>query len=800
MKLGHRCSSSLRLAIATGGARGSVATGRFLLLSIVLLIAATWPVQAQATRVEGVVRDTSGASIPGAQVELHAKAYSATIPTDTSGNFAFDNVPESSGTLVITAKGFEQVQQGWNAVSVGPAHLDIVLKPSPLSQQIVVTAARTATPLGETPVSDIQLSRDDLQATPALALDDALRQIPGFSLFRRSSSRVANPTTLGVSLRGLGSGSGTSRALVLEDGIPLNDPFGSWIYWDRIPDESISSVEVAPEGASSLYGSDALGGVIQFLTRPAEPAGISIETSYGNQNTPNLSLWAGGEKNGWESAFGGEVFHTDGYILVPESQRGSVDIKAGSEHGTADLMIGRKIGSQSEIFARGWYLDDRRQNGTPDQTNDLRLGEGALGANLQLGTFGALTLRFFGDAQTYNQGFSSVATNRNSEILTDLQAVPAQGVGGSAVWTRALGKRQTLVAGFDEQEEIGHSNEMLSSGVTGIRTFDTFAGGHQRTVGVFGEDLIQIAPGWTLAASARFDDWQNVDAFRVQQSVDPAGLTVGPPVNTFYADRSYNAFSPRLSLVHAMNSHVSWSAAVYRAFRAPTLNELYRQFRQGTVTTDANANLRAEQLTGGEAGVNVKGLDQRLELCGVFFFNEVVDPVTNVPCTASTPDCPLASTGTTQVRQNLGRTNAPGVALNGFANITDHLQLSAGYQYVDATVSSSPGLALTGLWVAQVPHSVVTFQARYADPKHITFSVDGRMVGLQYDDANNHFPMGRFFVMDAMVSRGVGGGLAIFAAAENLLNQKFLIASQGGQELGLPIAARFGVRFDFPRR
>jgi outer membrane receptor protein involved in Fe transport len=79
---------------------------------------------------------------------------------------------------------------------------------------------------------------------------------------------------------------------------------------------------------------------------------------------------------------------------------------------------------------------------------------------------------------------------------------------------------------------------VTSSGVTGIRTFDTFAGGHQRTVGIFVEDLIQIAPGWTLAASARFDDWQNFDAFRVQRPVNPAGVPVGPPANTFYLCRS----------------------------------------------------------------------------------------------------------------------------------------------------------------------------------------------------------------------------------------------------------------------
>ena len=779
----------------------AIRAGQFT-LGILLMCGLAWTARAQGTRVEGSVHDATGASVQGARVQLSASSYSAETTTDASGMFVFDGVPAVAGTVAVTADGFEPVKQSWTAAGAAP-QMSFTLQPLTVNEKVVVTAARTSTPLGESPVSTIQLSRHDLQQTPNLTLDDALRQVPGFSLFRRSSSRIANPTTLGVSLRGLGSGSGPSRVLVLEDGLPLNDPFGSWIYWDRVPNESVAGVEVDEEGASSLYGSEAFAGVVQFLTRRPEPGGISLETSYGNQNTPDLSLWAGGQKGKWESTFSGDVFHTDGYILVPQGERGSVDTKAGSEHGTADLMIGRKIGSDSEIFGRGWYFDDRRQNGTPDQTNNIRMGEGALGANFHLGTVGSLELRFYGDAQTYHQRFSSVAGDRNSEILVNQQTVPAQEVGGSAVWSRGVGDRQTLVAGFDDHEDIGHSNEIQFSGLTGKHTFDTFSGGHQRTTGVFGEDLIQIAPGWTLAASARFDDWRNFDAFKVQQPVNPSsGVPSGPPINTVFAARSYNAFSPRLSVVHAIGSHVSWSASIYRAFRAPTLNELYRSFRAGTVTTDANPDLRAERLTGGETGVDVTGFQRRLEVRGIFFFNEVIDPVTNVPCPTPVPllTCQLAPTGTTQQRQNLGRTTAPGFDLNGVVNITHHLQLIGGYEYVDAKIDSAPGLGLAGLWVAQVPHSVVTFQARYDDPEHIVFSVDGRMVGVQFDDAKNAFPMGRFFVMDAMASRDVWGGAEIFGAVENLTNEEYLIASQGGQETGLPIAARVGFRFNFPKR
>jgi outer membrane receptor protein involved in Fe transport len=739
-----------------------------------------------AGRIEGMVRDSSGASLPGALVEVHAGAFSASAVSDSGGAFAFENVPGEAGTVLLSAKGFQKIEQAWNrAGGQAVVRLEIVLTPATVSQQVQVTAYRASTLVSDLPLSDVQLTREDLQDTPALELDDDLRQVPGFSLYRRSSSRTANPTTQGVSLRGLGA-SGASRALVLEDGFPLNDPFGGWVYWDRVPAEAISDVEISQEGGSSLYGSDALGGVVQFVSRPTQPGGISLDTSYGNQNTPDLSLWAGGQKGKWESSFGGGVFNTDGYILTPEAQRGTVDVRAGSRDGNADLMVGRKVGEQSEIFARGWYLDETRGNGTPLQRNDTKLGQGALGANLQLGTFGALTLRFYADAQTYHQTFSAVATNRDSETLTDLQTVPSQGVGGSAVWSRQAGKRQTLVAGFDYHEEIGASHEVLLSG----GTTDLSSGGRQRTVGIFGEDLIQIAPRWFLSASARVDLWSNFNAATLREPVTPPGA----PIDTIFPDRSQNAFSPRLTLRNQVNAHVSWNASLYRAFRAPTLNELYRSFRQGNTLTEDNPKLIAEHLSGGDAGVALTGFNGKLQAHGTVFYNQIVDPVANVTLT-TTP------TLITRRRENLGRINAPGVELGVTASVVRDFTISCGYQFVDSKVSSFPAnTALVGLWVAQVPHNSFTFQARYSNPRIFTVAVTGRAIGNAFDDDQNQFPLGSFFVLDAMVSRGVGAGVEIYAAAENLLNATYYTAATPVLQLGLPVAARVGVRVEFPKR
>lgn len=97
-----------------------------------------------------------------------------------------------------------------------------------------MTATQTPSRLGDTPASVVVITRQALTTTAAATTDDALRQVPGFTLFRRSGSRTANPTSQGVSLRGIGA-SGASRALVLDDGIPLNDRSAGGVYWARVP-------------------------------------------------------------------------------------------------------------------------------------------------------------------------------------------------------------------------------------------------------------------------------------------------------------------------------------------------------------------------------------------------------------------------------------------------------------------------------------------------------------------------------------------------------------------------------------
>ena len=537
-------------------------------------------------------------------------AFSASHVTDSAGSFVFDSVPQTSGTISVHAKSFADFQQQWRAGAGAAASLDIVLSPAQANEQMVVTAARIETRLSDVAGSAVALSSQDLRSTPALAVDDKLRQIPGFTLFRRSDSRTANPTSQGVSLNGLGA-SGASRALVLSDGIPLNDPFGGWVYWGSVPQEALANVEVMRGGISSLYGSNALGGVIQFLSHQPEAPVFSLETSYGSEFTPDLSFWAGERAGPWDAAVTTDLYRSDGYVLVPVSERGSVDTAANARHAMVGVSVGRHFGGHDRIFGRGSFFAEARNNGTPIQTNDTRMAQGALGVDVEAGGLGSISARLDADAQGYNQNFSSIASDRMSESLVNMQHVPAQRLGGSALWSRSLQHWQSLVAGVDAAEVMGWSDE--STFFSGTHTANTVAGGRQRIIGIFGEDILQFSPTWILTAAGRIDTWRN---FQAQSLRIPAS---GPLTDTRFLDRSQNAFSPRLSILHAITSNVSLTASMYRAFRSPTLNELYRSFRLGNVLTQANSDLGAERLTGAEAGASIFAFRRRLNVHGNLF-------------------------------------------------------------------------------------------------------------------------------------------------------------------------------------
>ena len=744
----------------------------------------------ESVSVDGVVVDQAGSTITGAEVLLKSASLTRTVHTDLNGRFHFDSLPRESLTLTISAKGFEPITRKLDPAAA-TTQLRFVLTPAPIHNQVTVTAAtRTETLVNDTAAKVVILNSKALTTTAAVTLDDALRQVAGFSLFRRSGSRTANPTAQGVSLRGLG-GSGASRALVLADGVPLNDPFGGWIYWDRVPRDSIDQVEVLSGGASHLYGSAALGGVIDIITRRPESNTLSLTTSYGNEASPNLSLYLSGERHGWAASLAAEVFQTDGYVLVPPEQRGRVDTPAGVRDGVMNLRLEKNFGDTARITGAATFFGEARQNGTPLQTNRTHLRQFGFGGDWIIPGAGAIEAHVYGGTQLLDQNFTAVSADRNSEALTRVQRVPVQVFGFSGRWARTVDEqrtlRQTLVAGVEGRAVRGASDELAF--VNGRPSSFIGAGGREHSTGVYFEDLMKIGSRFFFNAGARFDHWRNLKAFTASRPLAASS----PTSVTAFPDRTESAFSPQASVVFQLSARFSLLGSASRAFRAPTLNELYRSFRVGNVLTQANENLRAERLTNGEVGARVGLLNERFRLRGTLFWNRVERPVVNVT---------LLTTAVliTRQRQNLGRTRSNGLELQTDVSPAPHWFVSATYLFADASVVRFPAnTALEGLLVPQVPRHQFTFQARYENPRLLTIAFQGRAASTQFDDDQNLLPLAPYFNLDAFVSRRLNEKLDVFGAIENVFNQRYEVGKTPVTTLGPPILVRAGLKLHLGR-
>ena len=437
------------------------------------------------------------------------------------------------------------------------------------TETVVVTASRGEESIVDSVALVTALDGEDLADSPGTLVDEALSRVPGFGLFRRNTSFISHPTTTGVSLRGIGP-SGASRTLVLWDGIPLNDPFGNWVYWNRLPTLFLDRVEVARGAASPLYGSSALGGTVQLLSRRAAPGQLKFRGRLGNFGIQDGEVFAADEVGGVSVVGAARMLNSEGYHRIREAERGAVDQPAGVDFRS---MVGRAT-SGPVHFSINYYAEDRR-NGTPLQVNSSRLVmlEGGV-------TQDNWDLRVFGQDSRLNSDFSRILAGRNEERRTARQRFEYSGVGG--IFTTRI-------------------REGTQAGADWVRT--SWGDHSQNRIGGFVQQRLELTPGLELLADGRLDLWQNTGT---KASVNP-----------------------RIGLNYRLADSATLRASGYRGFRAPSLNELYRPFRVGNVRVAANDALGEETLYGAEAGVDLYPSDNLL-LRANAYWNALRDTVGNV--------------------------------------------------------------------------------------------------------------------------------------------------------------------------
>ncbi len=664
---------------------------------------------------------------------------------------------------------------------------------------IVVTADRLPASARTNPFSVTTIDREELRRAPQLRLDDLLRNAaPGFSLFRRSSSRVANPTAQGVSLRNVGP-NGAGRTLVLLDGIPLNDPFAGWVPWSRVPPSSLREVIVNPGGGAGLFGNAALAGTIHLLSEQEEGQGADFVATVGNHDTHEVSLGArlSSERFSLTSSF--DRFETGGYPVLQADQSGSIDTAADAESWLWRGAFAWQLDEHTQLSVTTSAFDEHRNNGTRLTRN---AGDGQdLSATLDrfVPTLDAqVRLQFYAQRRRFRSTFSAINRDRTVETLAlDQFDVPSNAAGGSLVWSQQIAAAHRIIAGADFRWVEGETNENFLR-VGDVLTRFRNAGGRQLFAGAFVEETWLIGDAVNLVAGGRVDYWRQFDGARAERD-----RTTG----TILRDDEFStqdgvAPNGRLGLTAQLRRDLRARGAVYTGFRAPTLNELYRPFRVGDEITEANPALEPERLCGAELGVDWEPVE-RFSFSVTGFYQQLRNAVGNVtlgtgPGTFD-PGGFVPEGGVLRQRRNLDRIAVPGFETKILWRFAADWRLRAQYLFTHATVTrAAESPQIEGKRLAQAPEHVALVALEWTRGQWQA-GVQGRYVGRQYEDDLNTRALAPFATVDLSLAYAFSQHLTACGRVENLFDTESEVGktASGLVSIGAPRLFSFTLALQF---
>lgn len=772
------------------------------------------PASAQASsassrRLVVTVVDVQGLPITGARVTaVLAVGNIDRSATAASEQVVLADLPAGSYKVRVSAAGFETQELTADLTSQTEQTLSVSLKLAGITEQLVVTATRSEQRVADVPASISVVSQEDILRSAAVVADDVLRQVPSFSLFRRTSSIAANPTAQGVSLRGIGP-SGVSRTLVLLDDVPFNDPFGGNVFWTRVPLMNAERIEVVEGPSSSLYGNYAMGGVINIVTNRPSPRTLIFKPQYGNRATPKMDLFASDVWGRLGVTADASALQTDGYVIVAPEERGAIDNEANVRFQNLSGRADYRLSDRVNLFFRAGYFDEKRDNGKIGELNDTTWSTAQGGARVQLREGSTIQARLFYDHEDFHQNtFAVPAANppRSASNLTLDKLVPSRAIGSLVTWSRVLtlgGYPHVVTAGTDFRRIVGDSDERTYALATGLTpVIHRVAGGRQRFMGLFGQDIVELTEKWQLTLSARLDSWRNYDAHNRETTL-ATGLPTAAHRDSL-PDKADTAVSPRAAVLYRLRGNVSVWSSISRAFRAPTLKELYSPFRVGQVLTLSNENLGPERLTGGEVGVSAAP-SQQLTVRGTWFTNRVTDAIANASVTAN---------GLTRQVRHVGSTNISGLQLDGSFRLGAQWNASAAYLLniakVHRGVADAAGLDLTGRYLAQVPKHRASFEINYVNPKLAIISLEHQFVGHQFDDDQNLarilpaladrsvVGLPGFQMTNLTATRGLNRMASVFVGVQNLFGSEYYVGTNP-TTIGTPRLINAGIRLQVGR-
>ena len=708
---------------------------------------------------------------------------------------------------------------------------------------VTVAASRSDTKVEDMPLHTTVISREQILASPALTLDQLLRNVPGLN-FTGVPVAQSDPTGHQTRMRGLGN----AKVLVLLDGVPIHDPFYLTTQFFKLPLTNIERVEVVRGGYSSLWGNMATAGVVNIISRRATDNAGEFTASYGMQSTSTLAFsknFAVSDSLGF--SLSADRFHTNGYQTTPAEFLWRFPAKKPVEATNTNVLFTTFYQPSPDLKAMlrvGYHEQDqqisydfgRNLQKNPDVAANVSKSFAANGSVTATAWAQNVDFDKYNGATCYRQASgacpSSAAVTPNQVNNNVVQYYSQYGdqayrergaalVYSNSVW---LGRGNSFQLGADYRKlNASDLEQFYSAPAAGTPTQNfnstTFGRGQQAFVGLFGQFKFVPVKALEVTLSGRYDSYTNSD--RTNTRTTAAGRTTGGPV----ADLTKTAFSPGLAVRYDFTDHWSARAAAYKAFRAPGFNNITRTFGTGTGTTIANPDLNPERLKGWEAGLDYNAAN--LNFGATYFLYRISDMIAtytvnaasaNIPAQVTTICGAVAGGGfsncggptTTSVRYytNDQDGESHGVELTGQWKVRPDLTLNANYTYT-STFLTRRGAIVTdplNVQIAGVPRDTATVGVTWMPIEKLRTYAELRYIGtMPYDTtsvANRVFEQGSITAFNASVNYAVNKSTDVFMNGVNLFNRDYTENTYAATQpfnrtLSMPRMVSAGVRLRF---
>lgn len=685
--------------------------------------------------------------------------------------------------------------------------------------EVVVTATRTEKEAVSAPGSVSVVSKQDIDDRNIETLDEALNTTVG--VFDDSKGKGLMGTTASVSMRGMSS---DKRVLFLLDGMPLNDAYTGGVNYQLQSVDNIDQIEVVKGAGSSLYGGNAMAGVVNIITRMPEKREMTLKTGYGSSwdrgealdDLEKLYLSYGDKLRDKLSLFASYGYKgTNGYAtgLNVQSKDPSLSGLSGAlpttnTAGEPRFLIGDSgdntwrddqlalkgaydISSKTKAtlsFLRSSYdygYDEPHsylRNAAGDEVwtystvkeNSFLSGDGGKVQNIYSGSLetklphdvqAKLSLGYLDISDNWYVTKGSTAATTRAGGPGTLSETPSSNAYADLQFTLPAGQRQIITVGgayrAGQADTEEHSlSDWHDEGSKLALTYE--AGGKDRIYALFLQDEIAILDNLTAYLGARQDWWQASDGY-----ADTDGSGAAP--RTSYDGKDDSALSPKAALVYTPFSATTIRASIGQAFRPPSVYDLYRTWVSSTGTTYAgNPNLTPETVTSWEVG-GEQGLWEGMTMKATYFENEMEDMIYRKTVTP-----------TRQENINAGKARSRGLELEAEQRFDFGLTLFANFTYTDSRMlenEAAPGSV--GKQLLQVPRRMANAGARYHRGPY-TASLIGRYVGKRYgNDTNTDIVSGvytsyaPYTTVDAKASYQINQYAEVSLSVDNIFAEEY---------------------------